>query len=92
MDSYPATLSSKGQITLPAEVRALWRLQPGDQVEFFQDHLGNWHVRPLTAGPLDFLKHLPPRARLAGVTSDEDAIARAVIERNMPPARRKATG
>ncbi len=92
MASYPATLTSKGQITLPAEVRALWRVRPGDQIEFFQDHLGDWRVRPLTAGPLDFLAHLPPRAKLAGVSGDEDAIAHAVIERNAPPARRKAAG
>lgn len=92
MDSYPATLTSKGQITLPAEVRALWGLQPGDQVEFFRDHVGDWHVRPLTAGPLDFLKHLPPRARRADVVSDEDAVGLAAVERNLPPSRQKALG
>lgn len=29
-----ATLTSKGQITLPAELRRRWQLKPGDRVEF----------------------------------------------------------
>lgn len=29
-----ATLTSKGQITLPAELRRLWRLKPGDRINF----------------------------------------------------------
>ena len=29
-----ATITSKGQITLPADVRKLWHLKPGDQIMF----------------------------------------------------------
>ena len=29
-----ATLTSKGQITVPAEVRRQWNLKPGDQIAF----------------------------------------------------------
>jgi antitoxin PrlF len=92
MSSYQATLTSKGQLTLPAEVRALWHLRPGDQIEFFQDHLGEWKLRPLTARALDFLESLPPRRPLPGVAGDDDAVGRAAIERNIPPSRRKAAG
>ncbi|MGD0642802.1 MAG: hypothetical protein ABSC22_18845, partial [Roseiarcus sp.] len=67
-----------------------WRVQPGDQIEFHEDYRGVWRVRPLTAGPLDFLEKLPKRERLPGVASDEDAIARAVLERNPPRAQGKA--
>lgn len=92
MPSYQATLTSKGQLTLPAQVRILWHLRPGDQIEFFEDHLGGWKVRPLTAQPLDFLECLPPRRRLRGVSSDDEAVARAAVERNTPSSRRKRAG
>jgi AbrB family looped-hinge helix DNA binding protein len=29
-----ATLTSKGQITLPVELRRSWNLKPGDQLDF----------------------------------------------------------
>jgi antitoxin PrlF len=38
-----ATLTSKGQITVPAEIRKLLNLKAGDRIEFI--HLGNHDVR-----------------------------------------------
>ncbi|KKS97777.1 MAG: hypothetical protein UV73_C0005G0054 [Candidatus Gottesmanbacteria bacterium GW2011_GWA2_43_14] len=32
--SYIASITEKGQITLPAEIRRLLRVKPGDQVSF----------------------------------------------------------
>jgi AbrB family looped-hinge helix DNA binding protein len=32
-----ATLTSKGQITLPVELRRRWDLRPGDQLDFLLD-------------------------------------------------------
>jgi antitoxin PrlF len=36
--SYEATVTSKGQVTLPKEVRACLRLRAGDKVRFTVDH------------------------------------------------------
>jgi AbrB family looped-hinge helix DNA binding protein len=77
-----ATVTSKGQLTLPAEFRRDWRLKPGDKVEFYRDHLGRVCVRPLNAGPLDFRKGVPRRTALPSVPSDDDAVTKAVGERD----------
>ncbi|MCC6735945.1 MAG: AbrB/MazE/SpoVT family DNA-binding domain-containing protein [Bauldia sp.] len=39
MAHYEARMSSKGQITIPAEVRAEFRLKEGDIVDFYVDPL-----------------------------------------------------
>jgi antitoxin PrlF len=39
MPHYEAKMSSKGQITIPAEVRAEFRLKEGDIVDFYVDPL-----------------------------------------------------
>lgn len=43
-----ATLTSKGQITLPKEVREQLRLAEGDRLEFLIDESGEVRIRPLT--------------------------------------------
>jgi len=82
MRTYCTTMTSKGQLTLPVELRRLWGLKPGDKVEFYEDHEGHLLVRPLNAGPTAFLDVLPARKRKRGIKSDDDAIAAAVSERN----------
>jgi AbrB family looped-hinge helix DNA binding protein len=37
MPHYEAKLSSKGQITVPSEVREFFRLKEGDRVDFYVD-------------------------------------------------------
>ncbi len=77
-----ATVTSKGQITLPVEIRQAWDIKQGDKVEFYADHRGTLCVRRFNAGPLDFLDGIPERPALPGVVSDEEAVARAVAERD----------
>jgi AbrB family looped-hinge helix DNA binding protein len=45
-----ATLTSKGQITLPKPIRELLKLHPGDAVDFVVDDRGDVRVR---AGRVD---------------------------------------
>lgn len=40
-----AKVTSKGQVTLPKEVRERFGLKPGDEVEFFEDEHGAIRVR-----------------------------------------------
>lgn len=43
-----ATLTSKGQLTVPKKVRERLHLQPGDRLEFRFDDDGTLRVYPLT--------------------------------------------
>ncbi|TDT43022.1 AbrB family looped-hinge helix DNA binding protein [Halospina denitrificans] len=43
-----ATVTSKGQITIPANVRSDLRVGPGDRVEFVKVAEGHWEVLAAT--------------------------------------------
>ncbi len=43
-----ATISSKGQLTLPKEIRGALGLSPGDRVNFVRMEDGNYAVLPAT--------------------------------------------
>ena len=90
MSAYVATLTSKGQMTLPVEVRRVLNIQPGDDIECYADHRGAFCLRPLTSGPLDCLKDLPTAKPCADLATDDDAIAVAVAERNVRSRARNA--
>ena len=76
-----ATVTSKGQITIPAETRARLRLVPGSKVDFVQNAAGETVLRTKT-GDIRALKgiikyHGPPQS-----LDDIDAgIAQAIAER-----------
>jgi AbrB family looped-hinge helix DNA binding protein len=72
-----ATVTSKGQVTLPQKVREALRIRPGDRIDFVLDEDGE--VR-LKAGEVDVsalrgLLHRPGR-RPVTLEAMEDAIAR----------------
>ncbi|MGH9316593.1 MAG: AbrB/MazE/SpoVT family DNA-binding domain-containing protein [Thermoanaerobaculia bacterium] len=72
-----ATLTSKGQLTLPKKVREALGLKPGDQVDFVLDAAGDVRLRP---GAYDVreLRGLLRRAgrRAVSLEDMERAIAR----------------
>jgi AbrB family looped-hinge helix DNA binding protein len=71
-----ATLTSKGQLTLPKEVRIALGVGPGDRVTFVRMEDGNFAVLPATRSVMrlkGFLKK-PPRP----VTLDE--MDEAIVE------------
>ncbi|WNM63857.1 AbrB/MazE/SpoVT family DNA-binding domain-containing protein [Candidatus Nitrospira neomarina] len=57
-----ATLTSKGQITLPKEIREQLQLQPGDRVEFLVEPDGRVTVWPVTSD-VTILKGLIPKPK-----------------------------
>ena len=74
-----ATLTSKGQITLPKEVREHLHLGAGDQVDFQIDEHGEVRVRPLTGSVEDLFGLLyRPGSPSRSVEEMDDAIARFV--------------
>ena len=71
-----ATLTSKGQLTLPKEVRTALGLGPGDRVDFVRMEDGNFAVLPATQS-VKSLKGLIPKPRKPVSLADMDkAIAR----------------
>lgn len=46
------TLSQKGQVVIPAEVRSRARLRPGDRFEVILDATGSLVFKPLPRDPL----------------------------------------
>lgn len=79
MAAFNATITSKGQLTLPVEIRRAWNLQAGEQVEFVMLRDGRVLVRPrnLPASAIfGLLSHLKPDPAYA---SDDDAIAAQLL-------------
>jgi antitoxin PrlF len=72
-----ATLTSKGQITIPSRVRAALGLEAGDRVEFIEDGRGQFAIVAATSSVQE-LKGLFQRKRNKPVSIEEmnTAIAR----------------
>lgn len=43
---YSATLTSKGQITLPSRMRKALGLKAGDTIDFVEDEEGGYRIKP----------------------------------------------
>ena len=58
-----STLTSKGQVTLPKDIRDLLKVKPGDRIDFLVNGEGNVQVRPGTVhvSELKGLLHRPGR-------------------------------
>jgi AbrB family looped-hinge helix DNA binding protein len=67
-----ATLTSKGQITIPAEVRAELRVDAGDRVEFVQVAPGRYELIAATL-PVASLKGMFGKPRKAVSIEDMNA-------------------
>lgn len=70
-----ATLTSKGQLTLPKEVRVALGVGPGDRVDFVRMEDGNFAVMPATM-PVKRLKGILRKpAKPVSLDAMEKAIA-----------------
>jgi AbrB family looped-hinge helix DNA binding protein len=71
-----ATLTSKGQITIPASVRAALGLDTGDRVEFVEVEPGRYEMVAATL-PVTALKGMVPKPkRRVSVEAMNEAISR----------------
>ena len=72
-----ATLTSKGQITIPKEVRERLGVQAGDRLEFVEEEKGVYKMRAATKDVRQ-LKGLVPKLRYAvSVEKMHQAVRRA---------------
>ena len=66
-----ATLTSKGQITLPVELRRRWQLKPGDCIDFCLEDDGRVVLRKwLRRSILEGREELPPLSRPQGASAE----------------------
>lgn len=80
-----ATVTSKGQITIPIEVRKKLGLKSGDQINFFEDQDGKYTFEPKTGSIMDMegiLKHLglPVLGYAPSIEEMDQAVLDAVSE------------
>ena len=70
-----ATITSKGQVTVPKPIRDQLQLRPGDKLDFVLDDDDRLRVEPVTA-PVTRLKGMLPKpAHPVTLAEMEDAIA-----------------
>jgi len=75
-----ATLTSKGQITVPLPVREMLGLKPGHQLDFKCLPGGRIELKPLRQVTLSELQQvLPKSARRLSLAEMDEAIGQAII-------------
>lgn len=76
-----ATITSKGQVTLPKPIRDRLNLKAGDRIAFSMEDNGRLVVTPVTGSVMDLAGMLPrPAAPLSQEEMDE-VIARETVRR-----------
>ena len=75
-----ATLTSKGQITIPAELRTRLHLKPGDQLDFWEDDTSNLRLTPKTRRLADFFGSLRGDANPLTIEDMDDVIGAAATK------------
>lgn len=80
-----ATLTSKGQLTIPKKVREALGLRPGDQVEF-EVLKGEARLKPLRRYSARELRQLitPIGVPYPGPEGEKDALRQAIAEKYTP--------
>ena len=70
-----ATVTSKGQITIPAMVRTALGLESGSRVEFVQNDQGQFSIVPVTSSILELKGMLKKPKKLVSIDDMNRAIA-----------------
>ncbi|MDR3360648.1 MAG: AbrB/MazE/SpoVT family DNA-binding domain-containing protein [Bifidobacteriaceae bacterium] len=74
-----ATVTVKGQITIPAEVRRKLRIHTGTQIDFVEDSSGGFLIRPRRVDLMDLSGSAATGVR-ATLQEIEDGIGRGAAE------------
>ena len=73
-----ATITSKGQVTLPKPVRDKLRLRPGDKIDFMLEEDGSLRVTPVTASVTQLKGMVPKPEFPVSLEAMDEAVVRAV--------------
>ena len=71
-----ATMTSKGQITIPKEIRDALRLRPGDRIDFLRRQDGTVAILPMNHRLIDLAGILKAPGRHATLEEIEETIRR----------------
>lgn len=72
-------MTSKGQITVPKDVRVKLNLKPGDRVLFIVEEDGTARVRAVNKSIASLKGVLPPPKRKATLKEIDEAIGRGAV-------------
>lgn len=72
-----ATITAKGQVTVPKPIRDKLRLKPGDRIDFILDSGDEVRVVPVTASVKQLKGMVPKPRKPVTLEQMDDAIARA---------------
>lgn len=76
-----AKMTSKGQITLPKEIRLKLGLKQGDRVRFLLEEDGRVRLMPAKRDISELVGILPKPRRALSIEEMDDAVALAVAEK-----------
>lgn len=72
-----ATITSKGQVTIPVDVRTKLGLQPGSRIAFVPTPSGGYEIHPETASIQDLKGVVPRPAQPVSIEEMNEAVAAA---------------
>ncbi len=75
-----ATMTSKGQVTIPVEVREALNLKPGDRIDLFRDRAGRFVLSPRTSSIRDLEGCVPKLDYVPTIEELNEAVAAAAAE------------
>jgi len=73
-----ATITSKGQLTLPKEIRKILNLHSGNKVEFMIDSDGNVKMVPIKSSIKDIKGIVPKPKKVVSLDEMQDAIEKGL--------------
>ena len=76
-----ATVTSKGQITIPAEVRAALGLRTGSRVQFVALENGTYEIVPASVSLASLAGFLAPAPISLTIEQMDEAVAESLVER-----------
>jgi len=76
-----ARMTSKGQITVPKDVRLKLGLRPGDRIRFLLEADGRVRLMPAKRDVSELVGILPKPKRALSIEDMDEAIGRAVAEK-----------
>ncbi|MDE0452904.1 MAG: AbrB/MazE/SpoVT family DNA-binding domain-containing protein [Gammaproteobacteria bacterium] len=76
-----ATITTKGQVTVPKPIRDRLRLKPGDRIDFILDSGDEVRVVPVTASVRQLKGMVPKPKQPVTLEQMDDAIAAAYARR-----------
>ncbi len=95
IDPQPTTITQKGQVTIPVEIRKLLKLRSGDQVKFMVDKKSGVNIKlAKRSSIMNLYGSLKPKIKYQAsddiykiIKGEEEAWPKAAIERDQKSIR-----